>query len=190
MVWVWSMLAVELAVMQPRDDPVQASGGMRFSAVTPVAGVSLDDVTSSKLWSDSSLAFRNYLRTGAVLVLWFVLSLRLSFHGSNTFLAYHQSAPAQMLPMALNDSSQVTSHRPFLATVRFFVWQHRATMHEGQPHRLHIAPPDWGQLGHATATTVVTKIPFLTQCSSDLPAEELDSTCPPHTILLFRAYTR
>ncbi|XP_070391007.1 uncharacterized protein [Dermacentor albipictus] len=101
----------------------------------------------------------------AVLVLWFVLSLRLSFHGSNTFLAYHQSAPAQMLPMALNDSSQVTSHRPFLATVRFFVWQHRATMHEGQPHRLHIAPPDWGQLGHATATTVVTKIPFLTQVS-------------------------
>lgn len=63
---MWSMLAVQVAVMQPRDDPVEVSGGMRFSAVTPVAGVSLDEVTSSKLWSDSSLAFRNSLRTGAV----------------------------------------------------------------------------------------------------------------------------
>ncbi|XP_049267703.1 uncharacterized protein LOC125760039 isoform X2 [Rhipicephalus sanguineus] len=100
-----------------------------------------------------------------VFVLLFAPLLRLGFLGNHPFLDYCQSASVTIQSLAWNASSQETPRMPFPSAARFCVWQHRATTSEGRQHRLQIAAPDSSALGHATATTVVTKMPFLMQVS-------------------------
>ncbi|KAL3224959.1 hypothetical protein MRX96_004788 [Rhipicephalus microplus] len=98
-----------------------------------------------------------------VFVLLFTPLLRLGFLGNHPFLDYCQSAPVTIQSLAWNAFSQETPRMPFPSAARFCVWQHRVTTSEGRQHRLQIAAPDSSALGHATATTVVTKMPFLMQ---------------------------
>ncbi|KAL3189589.1 hypothetical protein MRX96_002624 [Rhipicephalus microplus] len=98
-----------------------------------------------------------------VFVLLFAPLLRLGFLGNHPFLDYCQSAPVTIQSLAWNAFSQETPRMSFPSAARFCVWQHRATTSEGRQHRLQIAAPDSSALGHATATTVVTKMPFLMQ---------------------------
>ncbi|KAL3194730.1 hypothetical protein MRX96_045956 [Rhipicephalus microplus] len=98
-----------------------------------------------------------------VFVLLFAPLLRLGFLGNHPFLDYYQNAPVTIQSLAWNASSQETPRMPFPSAARSCVWQHRATTSEGRQHRLQIAAPDSSALGHATATTVVTKMPFLMQ---------------------------
>ncbi|KAL3194731.1 hypothetical protein MRX96_045957 [Rhipicephalus microplus] len=98
-----------------------------------------------------------------VFVLLFAPLLRLGFLGNHPFLDYYQNAPFTIQSLAWNASSQETPRMPFASAARSCVWQHRATTSEGRQHRLQIAAPDSSALGHATATTVVTKMPFLMQ---------------------------
>ncbi|KAL3224958.1 hypothetical protein MRX96_004787 [Rhipicephalus microplus] len=98
-----------------------------------------------------------------VFVLLFAPLLRLGFLGNHLFLDYCQNAPVTIQSLAWNAFSQETPRMPFPSAARFCVWQHRATTSEGRQHRLQIAAPDSSALGHATAATVVTKMPFLMQ---------------------------